>query len=110
MLLGWQTMERLIEQPVGEGDIFEGETHLGRAHYHLSVYRHFSDVEDEMVPTHIEVEGRITLSDSTDLAAFHQRQVELSLRLADGRLLDFRVADDQGNIRSTALGLHFARA
>lgn len=99
-------MERLIEQPVGEGDILEGERYLGRVHYHLSIYRHFSDVEAESVPMHLEVEGRITPLDDVDVAELHQRQPELTLRLADGRVLDFRVADEEGALRSTARGLY----
>jgi len=99
-------MERLIEQPVGEGEMFEGETYLGRAHYHLSIYQHFSDVETESVPIHVEVEGRITALTDTDVAELHQRQAELTLRLADRRLLDFRVVDEAGAIRSTARGLY----
>ena len=80
--------------------------YVGRVHYHLSVYRHFSDVEAELVPTHLEVEGRVTpLDDDVDVAELHQRQPELTLRLADGRVLDFRVVDEEGAIRSTARGL-----
>lgn len=99
-------MQRLIEQPTGDGDILEGRARLGRVHYHLSVYRHFSQVEDELVPASLDVEGRITSSDVLDLAALHQRRAELTLRLADGRLLDFSMADGVGTIRSTDRGLY----
>jgi len=84
----------------------EGQTYLGRVHYHLSIYRHYSDVETESVPAHLEVEGRITPLDNVDVAELHQRQAELTLRLADGRILDFRVADGEGAVRSTGRGLH----
>lgn len=43
-------MQRLIEQPTGDGEILQGRARLGRVHYHLSVYRRFSQVEDEPVP------------------------------------------------------------
>lgn len=99
-------MERLIEQPVGDGEVLEGQTYLGRVHYHLSIYRHFSDVEAEPVPPHLEVEGHITPLDHLDIAALHQWRAELTLHLADGRVLDFRVADEEGAIRSTARGLY----
>lgn len=96
----------MIEQPVGEGELSEGEVSLGPVHYHLSVYRHFSDIESEPVPTHLEVEGRITPRHQLDLHSLHQRRAELTLRLADGRLLDFLVADEKGSVRSTGRGLH----
>ena len=43
-------MQRLIEQPVDEGDVLEGRSRLGRVHYHLSVYQRFSEAKDEPVP------------------------------------------------------------
>lgn len=98
-------MERLIEQPVGEGDVFDGANHLGRVHYHLSVYRHFSDVESEPVPAHLEVEGRIMPIEGVDVPRLHHERSELTLHLADGRLLECWVADEAGSIRSTARGL-----
>lgn len=98
-------MERLIEQPFGDGDILEGASYLGRVHYHLSIYQHFSDVEAEPVPQHLEIEGRITAATDVDVAELHRRRVELTLRLADGRVLDFCVVNREGGIRSTARGL-----
>lgn len=99
-------MQRLIEQPTGDGDILQGRARLGRVHFHLSVYQHFSQVEDEPVPASLHVEGRIMALDVLDLAALHQRRVELTLRLSDGRLLDFSIADGVGTIRSTGRGLY----
>ena len=99
-------MQRLIEQPADDGDVLEGRTRLGRVHYHLSVYQHFSEADDEAVPASLEVEGHITPLDALDLAAFHQRRAELTLRLADGRVLDFSMADGEGTIRSTGRGLY----
>jgi hypothetical protein len=99
-------MQRLIEQPTGDGDLLEGRAHLGRVHYHLFVYQRFSQVEDEPMPAFLDVEGRITSSDVLDLAALHQRRVELTLRLADGRLLDFSMVHGAGTIRSTGRGLY----
>jgi hypothetical protein len=99
-------VQRLIEQPTGDGDVLEGRACLGRIHYHLSVYQHFSQVEDEPVPASLDVEGRITSSDVLDLAALHQRRAELTLRLADGRLLEFWMVDGVGTIRSTGRGLY----
>jgi hypothetical protein len=98
-------MQRLIEQPVGDGDLFDQSGRLGRVHYHLAVYQHFSD-EGEPVPANLEVEGRIKRSDDVDIPGLHRLGVELTLWLADGRALDFRVADEDGSIRSTARGLH----
>ena len=34
-------MQRLVEQPTDEGEVFDGGDRLGRVHYHLSVYQHF---------------------------------------------------------------------
>ena len=99
-------MERLVEQPVDEGVVFEGSARLGRVQYHLAVYRHFSDAEDESVRPNVDVEGRMTALDELDIAQLHQRASELTLHLADGRLLDFVVANDEGTIRSTGRGLY----
>ena len=98
-------MQRLIEQPVGDGDLFEEGGHVGRVHYHLAVYQHFSD-EGELVPANLEVEGRITSPDDLDIAGLHRLGLELTLRLADGRALDFRIVQEDGNIHSTARGLY----
>jgi hypothetical protein len=101
-------MQRLIEQPTEDGDVFEGSVRLGRVHYRLSVYQHFSDAENEPVPANIEVEGRISPLDDLDLAGLHARRAELTLRLANGRALDFSLIDDEGRIRSTGRGLYSA--
>lgn len=98
-------MQRLVEQAMEDGDVFEGPERLGRVHYHLSVYQHFSDAENEPVPEQLEIEGRITPIDC-DFIDFHQRGPELTLRLADGRTLDFSVVDVDGRIRSTGRGLY----
>ena len=99
-------MQRLVEQPADEGDVFGGAARVCRVHYHLSVYQHFSEAEGEFVPAHVEVEGRITPIGTLDLVALHQQAKELTLHLADGRLLDFTVANPQGTIRSTGRGLY----
>ena len=98
-------MQRLVEQLVDEGDVFEGPIHIGRVHYHLAVYQHFSEAEEEIVPPNLEVEGRVALDD-LDVTGLHQRRAELRLRLADGRLLDFLFANEEGGIRSTGRGLY----
>ena len=99
-------MQRLIEQPTGESDVLDGGARLGRVHYHLDVYQHFSDVENEPVPLSFEVEGRLTPLDRLDLADLHRRGTELTLHLADGRVLNFSIADELGRIRSTGRSLH----
>lgn len=98
-------MQRLIEQPAGDGDVLETAVHIGRVHYHLSVYQHFSE-GDKAVPAHLVVEGRITPIDDLDLTELRRRGSELTLRLADGRALDFSVGNDEGAIRSTGRGLY----
>lgn len=65
---------------------------VGRVQYHLSVYQHFSEAEDEPVSPSFEVEGRIMPLDPVDLLELHRRRAELTLRLADGRVLDFSMA------------------
>jgi hypothetical protein len=98
-------MQRLVEQPVGEGELFEEGGRLGRVHYHLAVYQHFSG-DGEPVPSNLEVEGRITGADALDIPGLHRLGLELTLRLADGRALDCRISDRNGTIRSTARGLY----
>jgi hypothetical protein len=99
-------VQRLVEQPVDDGDVFDGVVRLGRVHYHLAVYQHFSEAEDESVPANIEVEGRIIAVDAVDVPQLHQRAAELMLRLTDGRLLDFVIVTDDGTIRSTGRRLY----
>lgn len=99
-------MQRLIEQLVAEGAVFNGDTFLGRVQYHLAVYQHFSGREGEQVPSHVVVEGRVTALDDLEMARLHRIGQELTLRLADGRTLDFRVTHADGTIHSTARGLH----
>jgi hypothetical protein len=99
-------MQRLIDQPVDEGDVLEGHRKLGRVHYHLSVYQHFAEGGDQPLPTYVDVEGHITPVERLDLEELHHRRPELTLRLADGRTLDFLVASTNGAIRSTGRGLH----
>ena len=99
-------MQRLIEQPVGEGDVLDGDTPVGRVHYHLAVYRHYSDNEGESVPLQFEIEGRISATDTLSLVDLDASEA-LTLCLADGRRLDFHLLND-GSIRSTGLGLYRA--
>lgn len=99
-------MQRLVEQPADEGDVFGGKGRIGRVYYRLSVYQHFSAAEGDPVPTHFEVEGRITPLEKVDLTALHQQAPELTLHLADGRRLDFSIANVNGTIRSTGRGLY----
>ena len=101
-------MHRLIEQPAGEGPIFYEGAEIGRAHYHLAVYQHFSDQQGESVPAHLEVEGTVSGNDDLDLSAFARLGFELTLRLTDGRLLDFRITGDRGSIHSTGRVLYSA--
>lgn len=98
-------MQRLIEQPVGDGDVFEGSMYVGRVHYHLAVYEHFSEEDsEESVPAHTEVEGRVTPIDHLDLADPRWKGSELTLHLADSRALDFSIVSKTGAIRATGRG------
>ena len=99
-------MQRLVEQPVDNGLVFEGRVPLGRVHYHLAVYQYFADSGADSVPANLEIEGRITGLDALDVATLPRRESELTLQLADGRLLDFLVHNDKGTIRSTGRGLY----
>ena len=98
-------MQRLIEQPSDSGELFVGNAHVGRVHYHLAVYQHFSDSAGESVPANLEVEGRVVAADAIDLASMHIAGAELTLRLSDGRSLDFSLTDADGRLRSTGRGL-----
>jgi hypothetical protein len=99
-------MQRLVEQPTDDGEVFEGAVCLGRAHYHLGVYQHFSEADHESVPANLEVEGRIIAREGIDFPTLHRRGSELTLRMADGRALDFSLTDENGRIRSTGRGLY----
>jgi hypothetical protein len=99
-------VQRLIEQPGDEGELFEGSVSLGRVQYHLSVYQHFSSAEGEAVPAHVEVEGRVAPTGQVDLIALHRRGSSLKLRLADGRTLDCSTTSHEGMIHSTGRGLY----
>ena len=98
-------MQRLVEQPSGDGEVFVGSMSLGSAHYHLSVYQHFSASEDESVPANVEVEGHLR-PHGVDVAELHRRGSELTLRLSDGRALDFSFIDSAGRLRSTGRQLY----
>jgi len=98
-------MHRLVEQPSGDGEIFQGSLSLGGAHYHLSVYQHFSRADDESVPANVEVEGHVRTHD-VNVAELHQRRSELTLRLSDGRALDFWLIDNAGRLHSTGRQLY----
>lgn len=98
-------MQRLVEQPIDDGEVFDKAVRVGPVHYHLAVYQHFSEVEGESVPANVEVEGHITPLDELDMRAHHRRGSELTLRLADGRTLEFSLTDEEGRIRSTGRGL-----
>src|SRR5262245_3573886 len=99
-------MQRLVEQPADVGEVFGGTARVGRVHYHLSVYQTFSEMEGDPVPTHFEVEGRITPLEDVDMTSLHHHAAELTLYLADGRRLDFSIANAKGTIRSTGRGLY----
>jgi hypothetical protein len=98
-------MQRLVEQPSGDGEIFQGSLSLGSAHYHLSVYQHFSGADEESVPANVEVEGHLRTHD-VNVAELHQRRSELTLRLSDGRALDFWLTDTAGRLHSTGRQLY----
>src|SRR5262245_30337730 len=98
-------MQRLVEQPSGDGEIFAGSMRLGNAHYHLSVYQHFSGSEHQDVPANVEVEGHLRPK-GVDVAELHRRGSELTLRLSDGRALDFSFIDTEGRLRSTGRQLY----
>ena len=99
-------MQRLVEQPADEGVVYKGRARIGRVHYHLDVYQHFSESEGDSVSGILEVEGRIAAVDAVDVAALPPHASEYTLHLADGRLLDFTIASSSGRIRSTGRGLY----
>ena len=101
-------MQRLIEQPTGDGEILDGATSLGHVHYHLAVYQQFAEGAGDPVPTSQTVEGQLTARGAVDLGALHQRRAELVLRLADGRTLSCSLSARTGTLRSTGRGLRAA--
>ena len=99
-------MQRLIEQPSDDGDLLEEGAHVGRVHYHLAVYQHFSEQAGEAVPSHVEVEGRLTSLDDLKVEELHGLPLEWTLWLADGRILDFTFVNEEGAIHSTGCRFH----
>jgi hypothetical protein len=99
-------MQRLVEQPSDEGIVYKGAARIGRVHYHLDVYQHFSEAEGDSVSALLEVEGRIDAAGEVDVASLPPHIAEYTLHLADGRLLDFTIASPSGRIRSTGRGLY----
>ena len=57
------------------------------------------------VPANVEVEGRLR-PHGLDIADLHRRGLELTLRLSDGRALDFSFIDEEGGMRSTGRQLY----
>jgi hypothetical protein len=99
-------MQRIVEQPAGDGEVFSSGVRVGTVRYHLAVYQHFSEHEGESVPANLEVEGRVTAIDGVDVAECHRSGVELTLQLVDGRRLDLLIIDEHGAIRSTGRSLY----
>ena len=98
-------MQRLIEQPFGEGVLVEEDARVGRVHYHLDIDEHVSG-NSQPVPPHTEVEGRLTGLDDLDMSGLYGLGFEWTLHLADGRALDFDFVDDSGVIHSSGRGLY----
>ena len=68
-------MQRLIEQPSDEGDIFEGSRPLGRVHYRLSVYQQFSEADAEPVDDpRWRLKATCRRSGRLDVAELHVRR------------------------------------
>lgn len=61
-------------------------------------------------PPSLDDEGRVTASDVLDLMAVHQRRTVLPLRLSDGRLLDFSMADGGAQSDPRDVGFTDSRA
>jgi hypothetical protein len=95
-------MMRLIDQPTGTGDLYEGGRLRGRVHYHLNVYQHYDEGRDEAVVGVQHIEGRITPGGTIDLCDLRSRGEELLLKMSDGRALRFQHRDDDGNITLNA--------
>jgi hypothetical protein len=104
-------MQRLVEQPADDGIVFRGSERVGRVHYHLAVYQHFSEGEGDRSSGSgvLEVEGRIVPVDPVDVSKLPVHETEYTLHLADGRQLDFTIASAEGKIRSTGRGLYEGR-
>lgn len=102
-------MQRLIEQPSDDGDLLEEGANIGRVHYHLDVYQHFSEQAGEAVPPHVEVEGRLFGLGDLNVAQLHRLPLEWTLRLADGRILDVTFVNEEGAIHSTGCRFHPSR-
>src|SRR5919201_6907884 len=90
--------QRLIDQPSGYGEVYEGEEPRGAVRYSLSVYQSYGSEREQTTPGIVEIIGRLDPTGSMNLAELFERRADLTLLLTDGRRLDVQLRDARGNV------------
>lgn len=91
----------LIEEPSGAGEVYHKDGDLiGQAGYDLQYFQEHRDAGNLSDPTGTvpgfkRIEGRVT---GLDNFALLDKGATLTLRLSDGRCLDFQVGDLNGRV------------
>jgi hypothetical protein len=91
--------------PADEGDVLEGRSYLGRVLCTTCPSTNTSPRPTTNLWRLILRSKGESLVEYLDLAELHRRRAELTFRLADGRVLDFSMGNENGTIRSTGRGL-----
>jgi hypothetical protein len=93
-------MMRLTEQLEGTGQVFERDTPRGDVRYHVRVYQQYPDGAGAPSATLQRLEGSVSaLSGSSfDSIDVWRRGADLTLRLEDGRTLEFQLSSSAGTL------------
>lgn len=93
------------ERLSGVGALSTPEGLLGDVRYLIDVYQEMYEVPGESAPGLFDLRGKITDPMSVDLWPLQQGNVELTLNLEDGRVLDCQLAPG-GKLAARGKGIH----
>lgn len=88
------SMDDLIDQASGKGNVYAGGNFVAKAQYHWALYQEYTEIETRergrtRVPTLQRPE--LTVTDSSVPLALH---TTFTLHMEDGRKIDFRLMRD----------------
>ena len=97
-------MMRLTEQLEGTGQIFERDTSRGDVRYHVRVYQQYPEGGGAPNATLQRLEGSVSAvsGSSFDPIDVWRRGADLTLRLEDGRTLEFQLSSSAGSLGATS--------
>lgn len=99
-------MWKLTERLRGVGDLFEGADRLGAVSYALELYSEHVPTSQGLVEgAHHRIEGKAKPLEGFDIARLAEHGTALTLRLDDGRYLDFFFEAD-GSVIQRQKGLY----